>query len=355
MKKYLFILLSAIAIVACSDVNDSPFDISDLSTNVDYSKTGGSAIITLNDGTLVTTVTAPEFSSQDFWSGVEIADDELFFYYHSPLGAEDYVYCQVRIPGYSKGKTSSTYVNMNITKTSEHYYGASVYYKDKETFSSNLTATVKRQDNGYCDVVVKGDLFLSGNGIAQTETPNATIRLEFTAPLLAISKLHRDVNSQQKYFPDGTPWLDGRTVNGALEMKSPVVGNGVLLWYYGKRQADGTYDLGYADYESLKAQAVKLMGEPFHCWDASMAGEDRQPKDGEWSDIAFACFYKDKKYVEVSYCPWPGVYAHDELQMPQGIAAIQECGSAHVQVHVLEDVNTDYTQFLGLGTLFGES
>ena len=43
MKIYLFNLLTAIAFVACSDDNDSPFDFSDLSANVDYSKTGGSA------------------------------------------------------------------------------------------------------------------------------------------------------------------------------------------------------------------------------------------------------------------------------------------------------------------------
>lgn len=126
-------------------------------------------------------------------------------------------------------------------------------------------------------------------------------------------------------------------------MKSGFVGNGVLLWYYGTRQADGKYDLGYAQYENLKAQAVKAMGQPFECFDASTAEE---APEGEWFDIAYAYFYKDKKYMMVSYCPWRETYEGEEPALPFGVEAMHENHAARIQVHVMEGMNIDYKQFV---------
>ncbi len=357
MKKMNFWLIAslfmgAVTLSSCGDDEETPGNSTDPGTGkIDYSKTGGSAVVNLKDGSEVSKITISNFGSDEL-SGVELVDDELTFAYYvsgeTSEGAYYYSGCSVTIPGYSEGKTTYKNVELGFSQGQGdvYYQGNSVYYRDGKPSPSDLTATVKKQGNGTYHVVVEGDLYLSGTNITNDETPNATIKLDIVAPMIATCKLHKNVSSKQSYMPKGTPWLDGKTVAGALEIKSPFVGSGVLLWYYGTRQADGSYDLQYAQYENLKAQAVKLMGEPFECWDASVAEEGDRQGSGEWSDVAYAYFYKDKKYVMVSYCPWRDTYEGEEPQLPHGISGMHENHAARIHVHILEGMNVDYMQFV---------
>ncbi|MCR4921975.1 MAG: hypothetical protein K5945_09795 [Bacteroidaceae bacterium] len=358
MKKMNFWLLASlflgsVMLTACGDDDDgSSSDLPTPSGKVDLSKTGGTVSLKQKSGQEVASITVPAFSTDNL-SGVEIVDNELTMgFYTSDETADGYSYCSlsVVIPGYSESKTSYSNLTLNFSQgqNSQYFQGSSVYYVNGEPKSGRLSATVKKQKDGNYSVAVEGDVYLTGSEIRLTdENPNGTIKINIVAPLLAVSKLHKKVSSKQSYFPAGTPWLDGKTAAGVLETKSAFTGNGVLVWYYGTKQTDGSYDLNYAQYEALKAQAVKAMGEPFECFDASTVEvESGSRGTTEWSDFAYAYFYKNKKYMMVSYCPWRDTYEGEEPSLPYTISALHENHAARLQVHVMENMNVDYKQFV---------
>ncbi len=349
------LFLGSMMLTACGDDDNdgSSSDTPTPSEKVDFSKTGGSISVNKKDGSQISTITVPKYSAEDL-SGVEIIDNDLCFSYNQSEdfeGGYSYCGCYLTVQNYSESKTSYTNVIFNISEgsydgTSNKYYqGNTVYSVDGQPKPSNITATVKKLKDGIYEISVEGDLYMTGSDISMTNaTANATVKLKVVAPLIAVSKLHKNVSSKQSYFPAGTPWLNGKTVAGALEMKSSLLGSGVLLWYYGVRQSDGSYDLNYAQYEDLKAQAVKLMGQPFECYDATiLEGEDKQRG---WNDMSYAYFYKDKKFVMVSYCPWRDTYEGEEPGMPYGIEALHENHAARIQVHILDGMTVDYNQFV---------
>lgn len=356
------LFVGALALTSCGDDDDNVSggnngggSSSGTGTeNVDFSKTGGSVVVKQLDGVEVATVTIPKYSSTDL-SGVELVDDELSLNYYVNEEVDSvYTYCgfNLTISGYSESKTNygkdDIYLGFSQGAGSKYYQGNSVFYRNGQPAPSNITATVNKQKDGTYRIVVDGDFYLNGSDITLSdENPNATIKLDVVAPLIATMKLHKNVSSVESYFPAGTPWLAGKTAAGALEIKSSLVGSGVLLWYYDKYHEDGSHDFLYAQYEDVKAQAVKTMGEPFECMDASTVPDSLKTGMGEYSDIAYAYFYKDKKYVMVSYCPWRATYAEDdEPNMPFGLGAIGENHAARLHVHVLEGMNVDYQQFV---------
>lgn len=373
MKKINYWLLASLfvgsfALAACgNDDENTPNggDNTNIATedNVDYSKTGGSGSVTLKTGQQIAELNIPKYAKGDL-GGIELSDDELkFSYYNSEETDSAYKYegFNLVISDYSESKTTFNGVNVSFSCGSgnDYYQGNSSYWNNGVEIPSQVSATVTKQSDGSYKIRVQGDMYLSGrkneNNIDSNGTPNATINVEVVAPVVATMTLHRKVSSKQSYFPADTPWLDGKTVDGALEIKSPVLGNGVLLWYYGNTTYDAatgsqSNDLNYAQYENLKAQAVKAMGEPFECWDATTAAADTtngyQPmQNGVWGDMAYAYFYKDKKYVMVSYCPWR-YESGDEGAMPWGLEALRENHAARLQVHVLENMNIDYKQLV---------
>ena len=366
MKKMNFWLLAslfvgALTLTSCGDDDDNVSGgnnggggSSSGTENVDYSQTGGTVVVKQLDVVELVNVTVPKYSSTDL-SGIELVDDELSLsYYVSEEVDSVYTYCgfNLTISGYSESKTSygkdDVYLGFSQGAGNKYYQGNSVYYRNGQPAPSNITATVNKQKNGTYRIVVDGEIYLNGSDITLSdENPNATIKLDVVAPLVATMKLHKNVSSVQSYFPAGTPWPAGQTAAGALEISSPLVGSGVLLWYYDKYHEDGSHDFLYAQYEDLKAQAVKTMGEPFECMDASMVPDSLKAGMGEYSDIAYAYFYKDKKYVMVSYCPWRNTYAEDdEPNLPNRLGAIGENHAARLHVHILEGMNVDYKQFV---------
>ena len=260
--------------------------------------TGGIINYSPNGGTARSVVISPMFVS-DF-EGVEIVDDKL------SLSAGS-VY--MLINGYSDSK--STYSDANFS-----VYASDVSLHDE---AGKVTLT-KNEYNNYTFKVSGNSSSTYWNGnqyVSETGSYNG----EFTAPMLGKGKTIKPVTKKESFFPSFTPWLDGKKATIGLQItESSVFGTGVLLWYFDN-------SLGYDDYKSLKAQAQKALGDPVESFDAAD------------SDICVSYFYKEGKYIMVSFCPWREVDAEEEdFYTTMGLTCLRENHAARIQVHVLENM-----------------
>ena len=361
MRKNYFLLLSALlaagtfTFVSCSEDDDNNTAEAQVQP-VDFTKTGGDATITLADGTKIE-MPIPQVSS-DNPGGVSICDGELgvniynsenlddlgysYKYENSSISISEYsatktVYENVSFY-FSKGEsiydpttqtTKSTYINVQSVVVADNVRSA-------ESPSNRVTVT--QQSDGSYKFVIEGDVSVQSEEIqGQYNMANAPIAMEILMPLVANSEKMTSVSSKLSSFPSFTPWQNGKTADGVLKItNSQLVKSGVLLWYY-----DMT--LGYSDYENLKAQAVQVLGKPVNCHDASTADGNNS---GEWQDIAAAYFYKDGKYIMVSYCPWRQEENLEYAQMPFGWESIMENHAARIQVHALDGIGFDYNNLI---------
>ena len=359
MRKNYFLLLSALlaagtfTFVSCSEDDDNNTAEAQVQP-VDFTKTGGDATITLADGTKIE-MPIPQVSS-DNPGGVSICDGELgvniynsenlddlgysYKYENSSISISEYsatktVYENVSFY-FSKGEsiydpttqtTKSTYINVQSVVVADNVRSA-------ESPSNRVTVT--QQSDGSYKFVIEGDVSVQSEEIqGQYNMANATISLEITLPLAISGETSTNVTSKQSTFPSFTPWLDGKKADGVMRIaNSQLVKSGVLLWYY-------DMSLNYSDYENLKAQAIKALGQPVSCYDAT--SEDYPT---EWEDMANAFFYKDDKFIMVSYCPWREEENPEYFQLPVSWSALMETHAARIQIHALEGINFDYESLI---------
>jgi hypothetical protein len=263
--------------------------------------TGGMITYIPVGGTAKSLVVSPIFAT-DFM-GVEIVDDYMGVSSNS---------LSLEISNYSESKPS--YSNASIS-----YYGADANFYSKAT---NVTVS-KNEYNNYSFKV-------SGN--AQTETWNdgkptyqniGTFSGEFVAPFLGKGKTLKPITKKESFFPSFIPWIDSKKPTIGLQVtESPLYGTGVLLWYFDK-------NLGYDDYKAFKEQAQKALGTPVKFFDADNGGST--------DDISVSYFYKDGKYIMVSYCPWREENPEDLEFLPDmSLWCLRENHAARIQVHAME-------------------
>ena len=273
--------------------------------------TGGTVSYSPTGGTSRTVVISPMFVS-DF-EGVEIIDDYL------SLSAGS-VY--MTIDGYSDSK--STYNNSNF----------SVYATDVSIHCETGNVSVSKNEYNNYTFKVSGQSNSNYWNGSQYVSETGSYNGEFTAPLLGRGKMIKPVTRKESFFPSFTPWLDGKTATMGLQItESAVFGTGVLLWYFDN-------SLNYDDYKALKAQAQKALGNP-------VSSYDEGPDENGYQDICVSYFYKEGKFIMVSFCPWREVdKEEEEYYSTLGLTCLRENHAARIQVHVLEDVEANPDDFI---------
>ena len=299
-------------VLLASDGSTQKFDITldgkdhAYTVNIKTDKaTGGVITYTPTGGTAKSIVIAPIFVS-DFM-GVEIVDNNM------NLSSNN---LSLNIEDYAEGK--STYNNAYINCNG---YDAGFYGK-----VANITLTKNEYDNYTFKVsgAVQGENWVDGT---PTYVTTGTVTGEFTAPLLGKGKNIKPVTKKESFFPSFTPWIDAVKPTSALQItECPLYGTGVLLWYYDN-------NLNYNNYKAFKEQAQKALGTPVKFFDADNGGST--------DDISVSYFYKDGKYIMVSYCPWREENPEDLEFLPDmSLWCLRENHAARIQVHAMEGMTS---------------
>lgn len=282
--------------------------------------TGGAITVTPAGGTSQTVVVPPVYA--DDLAGVSVIDNTLSY---------DGSACSITIEDYSAGKTS--YDNVSISVSADGIYPYTE--KGKATVTVNEYGNVRFQITGEAEI----QDWSSG---ASGELKKIAISGDFTAPMLGKGKLLTKFDKSSE-FPSFTPWIAGKKATIGLQVtESAKLGKGVLAWFYDDA-------LGYSDYTNLKEQAKKALGDPISEFDGGDGSEG-------WADMSMAYFYKDGKYVMVSFCPWREGgedWIFDEMEHGGGrhmlgsfANVLHETHNGRIQVYALEGMTVDYKEFV---------
>lgn len=237
--------------------------------------------------------------------------------------------CSVIIKNYSESKT--TYDNVEVS-----IYGDNAY---PSTQTAKATVTKNQYGNIRFQISGEGE-YQDWSAGGQGGLTKATFSGDFTVPLVATGKILTRVASKSAEWPSFTPWIDGKSATVGLQItESAKLGKGIMLFFYDT-------SLGYSDYIKLKNQAKASLGTPI----AEMDGGDNVE---EARDICMSYFYKDGKYVMVSFCPWRESDEENviqEIEMGYGFMdighALYENHAARIHVYALEGMNVDYKNFV---------
>ncbi len=345
-KTYFWLLCSmfvcgTLVVTSCSDDDDDNNGGSVQMSQVNYEKTGGSGAVTLSSGEKID-FQVPQCSEENM-AGASIVNDELSVnLYESGEGSDgswSYSSCNLSVDGYSANKSEYSDVYFYFSQSSgggSQTFQSVVSETRAEGYGNKLVVT--QLSDGSYKFVITGDAYAydsNSGGQGNSNVANATVSVEFVVPLAANASTSTNVSSKQSSYPSFMPWL-GKTVDGVCVInKSQYVGNAVMLWYYDT-------SLGYSDYEDLKNQAIKALGNPVDCYDKS---EGQQPNQ-DWEDMCYSYFYKDGKFIMVSYCPWRVEEDPQYYQLPKGWDALMATHAARIQVHAIEGMSFDYTALL---------
>lgn len=305
--------------------------------------TGGKATFTMKDGSGSYNMAVPNVSFEDL-SGLSIIGDQLSL----NLYAGDYETgsygVDLSIFGYSDSKKDFTNYNYSFSQNiGQQYLYGSLYRQEGEGVQNGKVNVTKNSDGNY-RIQITGDAIFSSNDIPATHEPNATINADFTCPLLMKAKTLYKVTEKEASFPSFTPWISGLNPTAAMQItESPKAGKGVLLFFYNKEKRE----LTYKDYLDFKNQARKSLGEPVECNDLGDDADAVSDKDNY--DVSQSVFYKNGKYILVSYCPWRD-YIEEEMGENEVLDQISHMGShiffethmARIHVHVLEGLTIGY-------------
>ena len=299
-------------VVLASDGSTKKFDINldgkdhAYTINIKTDKsTGGTVKYTPTGGATETLVVAPMFASDV--EGVQIVDDALSIYAGS---------ITLMINNYSDSK--STY--------NDAYVSLSTVNSVMDN-AANVKVTKNEYNNYTFQVNGKGKNERWNNGVVTYENVG-TYEGEFSAPLLGKGNTFKPVTKKESFFPSFTPWIDGKDATVGLRLTDcQQFGTGVLLWFYDN-------DLNYDDYKAFKALAQQSLGDPIE-------SHDDGPDEYGYQDMCISYFYKDGKFIMVSYCPWREVEPEElDYYSTMGISALRDNHSARIQVHALEGLTT---------------
>mgnify|MGYP007069866679 FL=1 len=337
-KKFIWLVASlfvgALAIAACGDFDEQ--NGSATTNKVNYEKTGGNATLTMSNGTKVELV-IPQ-CTDDNVAGVSFANNTLTANsYQEDANGSTSLY--LTIDGYNENQKEYENVSFSFYQNQEGSYVSCQSIVPTRVGDYGNKVTVEKQSDDSYRIVIEGDMVCSSNDnpAENYNEPNSTVALEFVMTLAAKASVSSNVTGKKSMYPDFTPWLGGKTVAGAYQIEqSQLMTSGVMLWYYDT-------SLTYADYEALKEQAVKALGEPVESFDADAAGVVKT--DGEWTDFACSYFYKDGNFIMVSYCPWR-IEEGPNYYLPTSFDVVKENQAARIQVHAFEGITFDYTALI---------
>ena len=297
-------------VLLASDGSTRKFDITldgkdhayTLSIKTDIA-TGG--VITFTPtGSVAKSVVIPPIFISDF-QGVELIDNMLY------------------LSVYSSGSVNLTIEDYSDSKST--YSNASIHFSSNDvnvTTDAGAVTISKNEFNNYTFKVSGQGSSYYWNGNQRIEE-SGTFSGEFSAPLLGKGKILKYVTKKEASFPSFTPWIDGKRATIGLQItESQAFGKGVLLWFYDK-------NLNYNDFKSFKTQAQAALGEP-------IADHDKEAAEGEYQDMCYSYFYKDNKFIMVSFCPWRDEEEENAAERGMGFECLRENHAARIQVHVLE-------------------
>ena len=276
--------------------------------------TGGTITYTPS-GESAKTIIVPPVYYEDM-AGVSLVDNHLSY---NNYGSGSLT---IDIDGYSESTTS--YSNVKF-----YFYNDGISGE-----CANGTATVTKNEYGNMRFQISGTIKYGDWSTGSYVEKTASVKGDFTAPLLGKGKGLKNISTKSSEFPSITPWLNGKSATLGLQItESERLGTGVLLWYFND-------NLNYSDYLNLKNQAKAALGDPVAVYD----GGDTATED--WSDMCMAYFYKDGRFIMVSYCPWR--QGEEEYMQDQTLDfnCLFETHAGRIQVHVLENMNIDYTNLL---------
>jgi len=331
------LFMGALTVVSCGDddenggSNNGGGNGGNQSTvKVDYTKTGGNASVSVTDGPSY----AMDFAafSKDELGGVSIIDGVLTFnnYISGEVdGKYTYQSCQITVEGYSEGKTTYNDVDFYFGNNDFSCQQVNVETKTRAAAPGTNKLTVTKRTDGNYEFKLEGSGVLYGGDIqpATTYEANATVQLNMVVPIGMTATPLTNVRSKASSFPSFTPWLNGQVAQTGMQFSnSPQLGRGVLLWFYDQ-------SLGYADYLNLKEQATKALGQPIVCHDGGADAETVQ-------DVAASYFFKDGKYIMVSFCPWRQEEGPDYFG-PVGMESVHENHAGRIHIHAIEGMTID--------------
>ncbi len=295
---------------------------------------GGQATVKLKDNSRTYTIEIPSFNFEGL-NGVSIADGVL----DVQNSADEKSISLYNIDNYSEGTTEYTGIRFTFRESYRKYAGS---YNLNGVIDNKVTIT--KDADGFYRFQLEGDaeMYDAENGVSTgNNAANATIKADFTAPLLGKAKSLRRLVNKDPSFPSFTPWLEGKTVDYALQItESERLGNGILLLYFNT-------SLNYSDYKKLKEQAKAALGvDPVYC--ADFEGNET---NGE-QDMSSAYFVKGEKYIMVSYCPWRDETIDENFKF--NIGGLMDNHHARIHVHVLDGLKIDYNQFIHKFRVKGE-
>lgn len=309
---------TATLVLLASDGSIKRFDINldgqdhayTLSIKTDKS-TGGIVKFTPIDGPVETSVIAPMFTSD--LVGVELIDKDLLV----STGNID-----LTISNYSENKSVYNDVSIRLYTSRGELRKVGTVTVTKNEFNNY---TFKLSGSAYTAVTSS---WVEGKPI-YTYNLAGTLDGEFSAPMLGKGKVIKPVTKKENYFPSFTPWLTDSIATIGLQItESSVYGTGVLIWYFNEK-------MGYKDYKKLMEQAQQVLGEPF-------MASGREAGPDEYQDMCYSYFYKEGKFIMVSYCPW-----REEMD-PETMSfnCLRENHAARIQVHALEGLTASPDDFV---------
>ena len=329
-------------------------DGKDLAFNITVNgsaESGGTAVFKMKDDGTTYSFPVPNIRFEDFY-GVTIVDDQLEYSADS-YNEDGSSYANLSIDGYSENKQVYDNVGFSFSMGAggNYLYGSPWYGMESREPTGNKV-TVTRGSDGNYRFQLSGDAMITGTGMQGGNLANSTVSADFTSPLLMKGKSIGSITSKSASFPSFTPWINGITSVGGMQItESPKLGTGVLMMFFNS----ASKTLEYTDYLAFKAQARQALGKPVLEADAGDDIDKADPSQISY-DMAVSVFFKNGKFIMITFCPWRDTTVEEleeqgELEhfSHMGAYMLRETHFARIHVYALEGMSIDYTTITGGG------
>lgn len=239
---------------------------------------------TIIQGKSKITMTIPDITVEN-GGGVTIVDDYFTVTCGESYDEDNNTRFDFYLQGYKPGQTSYTDFNFSLMKWDGN--GEEGGWADQ-----NGKATITPVGSTY-HIVASANGHLHGQGDME-QNDMAQFSVDVTVPLYAKGEKKANVTDASSVLPSWAPSIAGETIDYALAVtESPMLGKGGYIIYTNK-------ELGLEQFNALKEEAIKIMGEPIS---NNLAA---QYKNGNCS------FQKDDKYLSIRwYGNWEPYTGYD--------------------------------------------
>lgn len=262
-------------------MDGSNFENLSIEVNSNANGQGGMMEVNVTGGTQGKLALSP--MSLDDMEGVIIEDGVLIVqpnhHKHMYTSGDVWESLQIDISGYKDNTTQ--------TDTASLYYSVEGNGEWKSVRADRtLKTTIARQGTSYTFTFSSDKAYYTDNQVTGGNLPNATIKGEYTAPLLA--KTQPKANLTAGDVPAFMPLLAGKENVGLVITESPALGKGAVAVY-------GDKAIQKTDFENLKKQATASLGAPYEEVNADAV-------QSEWDQqTSYARYFKDGQYLEIMF------------------------------------------------------